>query len=131
MASLWNRFCSVFAEPPPRFSRQQSLEGVPVVNPGVTSEAGPRGERMVVIPRRLRVPGFLRRWLRPEIAPARLFLDGLGSFTWEQIDGKTTVGEIVSRFAARWTLHPREAESGVIQFLNLLMKRGAIAVVMR
>lgn len=55
-------------------------------------------------------------------------LDELGTFTWSNIDGKRTVGEIAEQFTARWGLHPREAELSVAAFIKDLGARGIVAL---
>jgi len=44
------------------------------------------------------------------------------------IDGRRTVGQIIKRFTEETGLHAREAQASVVEFLNLLMKRGVVSI---
>jgi hypothetical protein len=53
-------------------------------------------------------------------------LDAIGSFVWERIDGRTTVGELAAALAARYGLDRDEAGLAVADFLRQLGRRGAV-----
>jgi hypothetical protein len=115
----------------PKITRGESLKGVPVINEGIETMEGPKGERVVLIPRRPLYGAFLRRFLPDEVEPARVILDDLGNKVWTMIDGKRTVSQIISRFAKELGIHRREAETSVVAFLSMLMKRRMVSVVIR
>ena len=87
---------------------------------------------------RLRYPLVVKPWIADlakrfgaatNAPPARqLELDGLGTLTWELIDGKRTVRAIVKQFARRTRVHPKEAEAAVTRFLRELGRRGIIGM---
>jgi hypothetical protein len=118
-------------KPKPAPDRQRALRGIPVILPGITSEER-EGERMVYIPRQAYARGLMRKLLKaPPPEPGRVLLDDLGNTVWDLIDGKRTVKEIAERFAREKQLHPREAEASVIAFLQMLMKRNIIGIMMK
>jgi len=54
--------------------------------------------------------------------------DTIGVFVWEQIDGKTSVEQIVKRLAKRYDLNLREAQVPTLKFLQMLIQRGLVGV---
>jgi len=52
----------------------------------------------------------------------------LGTEVWELLDGGTRVRDVIRQFAARHSLHQREAELSVTRFLRELGKRGLIGL---
>lgn len=81
---------------------------------------------------RLTVPMQPPRWGRlfrlPEGATKTFEFDALGVFVWEQIDGKTSVKQIVERLSRRYKLNLREAQVPTIRFLQMLMGKRLIGV---
>jgi hypothetical protein len=119
----------LFRDPKPQLSRGESLKGIPVRGENVEDHEGPEGERMLIAPRKAPAPEFLKRLAgNREPEPAKIVLDRYGSTVWGLIDGKRNVKSIVTAFAEEFGLHRREAEAGVVEFLNMLMKRGLIAI---
>ncbi|WP_175577076.1 PqqD family protein [Desulfovibrio sp. DV] len=53
-------------------------------------------------------------------------LDAVGTFVWQHIDGRATVGEIATALAARYGLDANEARLAVAEFLRQLGRRGAV-----
>ena len=53
-------------------------------------------------------------------------LDAIGSFVWERIDGRATVGDISAALAERYGLDRDEAGLAVAAFLRQLGQRGAV-----
>ncbi|MGC4032051.1 MAG: PqqD family protein [Tepidisphaeraceae bacterium] len=54
--------------------------------------------------------------------------DGIGVFVWKNIDGKTSVEQIIKRLAKQYNLNLREAQVPTLQFLQTLMKKGLVGV---
>lgn len=127
---MLSRIARLFAEETPKVTRAESLRAVPVVRPKVWAVEGPEGERIVYVPRKSPFRGFLKSWFPQEPAPARYFLDDLGNAVFGRIDGERSVETIVKEFAEEKGLNRREAEAGVVEFLNHLMRRGVIVMVM-
>lgn len=119
---------SLFKGRKPSISREESLKGVPVVPGYVESEEGPNGERLVLAPRRPPFGETVQKWIGTEPEPLRIMLDTLGNSVWRKIDGKRNVAEIVALFAKERDIHKRDAEASVVKFLNMLMERGLVSV---
>jgi len=118
--------------PVPQLSREEALNCIPVKSASI--QAAQTAEGMV----RLQYPLVLKPWIA-ELAqrfrgtqytpPSRqLELDELGSLTWDLINGKQTVREIVQQFSGQTKVHPKEAEAAVTRFLRELGRRGIIGM---
>jgi hypothetical protein len=115
-----------------QLSREDALNCIPVKSEAIQAAQTPEG--MV----RLRYPLVLKPWIA-ELAqrfsgaqytpPSRqLELDELGSLTWNLINGKQTVREIVRQFSGQTQVHPKEAEAAVTRFLRELGRRGIVGM---
>jgi hypothetical protein len=111
----------------PALDRRRSLAGIPVVNPGVTSEEIEAG-RLRLTARFPRGTGLLARF-QPPVLERSVKLDELGAFVFRLIDGRRSVLEIVDLFAARYRANRREAELSVAAFVRSLAERRMISVV--
>ncbi len=109
--------------------RRQSLEGIPVLNEGVTVN-GREPDRLVLTVRVRRGTGFLSRF-QPPVMERTLKLDELGSFVFRQVDGRNTARSIVDEFVRRYRTNRREAELSTVAFLKSLAARGVISIVIR
>lgn len=118
--------------PAPQLSRTEALNCIPVKSTAI--EASNTSEGVI----RLRYPLVLKPWIA-ELAqrfsgaeytpPSRqLELDELGSLTWDLINGKQTVREIVRQFSGQTKVHPKEAEAAVTRFLRELGRRGIVGM---
>ncbi len=83
------------------------------------------GERVILIRPRPR-PG--RRWLAPvhwlifQMAARELRLDDVGSFCWQNIDGKCTAGDIAERLRDRFGESVEPAEERIGKFFLSLQR---------
>lgn len=107
-------------------SRKRSLDGIPVVNPGVTAE-GPVDGRLTLTIRRPRSPGWLARF-QPPVLQRRVKLDEIGSFVFSQIDGTRSTRDIIGLLADRYRLNRREAELSGVEFLKALVRRQVVSL---
>ena len=107
-------------------NRRLSLEGIPVINPGVKWAAKP-GDCLIVTVPVGRSTGVLG-WFQPEKCERRVELDPLGSFVLTQIDGKKSASAIAEEFVARFKVHRREAEMCIAEFLKSLLERCIISI---
>ncbi|HMO49931.1 MAG TPA: PqqD family protein [Kiritimatiellia bacterium] len=57
-----------------------------------------------------------------------LYLDRIGADLWEWCDGRTTVEQVVEKFAAKHNLTFHESRVSATTYLKELVKRGALAV---
>ena len=113
----------------PGIDRKRSLDGVPVVNPGVVvDDADP--ERLVVTVKLQRGRGLLARF-QPPVMERRVRLDALGSFVFAQIDGVRPVRRILDMFEARYRVNRREAELSCVAFLKSLAGRQVISIIIK
>lgn len=63
-----------------------------------------------------------------ETPTKRLELDEMGSFVWKLIDGKRSVGTIITTFAEEYNVSNQEAETAVTTFIKALGQRGFIGL---
>ncbi len=110
----------------PKLTRRQALDGRPAKMP-LTSEVPVEkgGKRLGV---KLKRAGW-ERWVAGAGYVERKFeLDSFGVEVYDACDGKTSVSDIIKKFAQAHNLSIAEAEMSVTQFLEMLMKRGLVAV---
>lgn len=116
--------------PKQALTRAQCLQATPRISGGVHLERTPAGEPVLLVERQVSEDSSrFGRKMFGKMGPRQLILDDLGTYVFGLIDGERTVREISSRFAEEHSLHPREAETSVTAFLNLLVQRNAITVV--
>ena len=109
-------------------SRQASLAAVPVVNDGVTSAPLGADGNLLLTVRVRRGRGYLARF-QPPVLEKRIKLDELGTFVYNQIDGKKSTLDIIEAFLTRYRTSRREAELSTVAFLKSLTERLAISIV--
>jgi hypothetical protein len=115
-----------------QLTRRDALDGVPVKNPLAQATRQEDGGLLLVYPMALphwvaaaaRALGHRRQ----NAVSKKLQLDQLGAATWHLVDGRSSVRDIVARFAETYQLDNRESEIAVSQFLRELGKRGLIAI---
>jgi len=108
-------------------SRARLLRGVPVRNEA--AEWGEsEGRTRVSIPRtatwRSRALGLLFHVPKEQV----IELDEIGDEVVRMCDGQNTVKEIARRLAKKRKLDEREAEAALLQYLQMLVKRGVIGI---
>lgn len=69
-------------------------------------------------------------WLlrTPQNATKSFEFDSLGAYVWSMCDGKTSLGQIIRRLAKRHQLNLRDAEVSTVQFMQMLVKKGLVAM---
>ena len=70
-------------------------------------------------------------WVVPYSAEREVRLDALGRQVWQWCDGNLTVEEIVDRFKDEHRLTFHEARAAVTGYLQKLIQRGVLAIVIR
>ena len=70
-------------------------------------------------------------WVVPYSAEREIVLDALGRQVWQWCDGNLTVEEIVDRFKDDHRLTFHEARAAVTGYLQKLIQRGVLAIVIR
>jgi hypothetical protein len=109
-------------------SREQALKARPVAAPLVRRRDLPEGGAMITVMAR---PGRVSRFVLrlPEQIEHDIELDGLGVRVLDLCDGNKSVGYIIKRIVKDQNLDPHEGEHAVTAFLNSLMKRGLVTMV--
>ncbi len=116
----------------PELTRSDALGCVPVKNGEAVEERMGEGEVILSWPVRVRpwLMGVSRFFggagAKPRVK--RLQLDQLGTAVWDLMDGRAPVRKLAEDFAAKFDLHPKEAEVAVTHFLHDLGKRGLIGL---
>ncbi|MDA0990172.1 MAG: PqqD family protein [Verrucomicrobia bacterium] len=113
--------------PHPTLTRKQSLDGVPILNTGVSSTNNAETQTIIISVRKLRGTGFFSRF-QPAVSERRVKLDATGSFVFGQIDGRRSTRDIIGAFARQYTVNRREAELSCVAFLKSLVHRGVISI---
>ena len=116
-----------------KLTRDQALACIPVKRPQVQETRLESGEILLAYPD-YKQPWFARlirrldRTGKDAVRIKKLQLDALGSSVWELLDGKRTARQVIERFADKYSLHPKEAEVSVSQFLRELGRRELIGL---
>jgi len=87
------------------------------------------GESVVVVRPRPAAGGVRAplEWMAFLLAPARLRLDALGSFVWDRLDGKRSVGEIAGEVRERFGESAEPVESRLGEFIRGLRREELVA----
>ena len=112
----------------PTLSLQDQLNSVPVRNERAQVTRGADGTAVVTV--EVGCSSWmkpLRRWfaIRPT---ARYRLDATGTAVYDSIDGRKTFEQLVDEFAAQHDLTFFESRAMLMNYVQMLMKRGLIAV---
>jgi hypothetical protein len=111
----------------PAVSREAALDAKPVSAPGITLKELDEGGARLTIPLKSSSRwGWLFRL--PKDATKTIELDAIGLFVWQHCDGKTSVLQIIRKLSKQYNLGLRQAEVPTVQFLNMLSRRGLIAM---
>jgi hypothetical protein len=111
---------------PPKLTPEQFMKLRPHRAEGSVEPLPDGGAKVSV---KMPVKKMARRLLRlPETVTRTFELDQVGAFVWEQIDGKTSLEQIIARLARRYKLNLREAQASTQQFLKMLMSKGLVVV---
>jgi len=113
----------------PVLDRETSLRCVPEVNDGVVEETDEHGNPCLVVRRRRAWWIWLVSVVFYVPETKRIALDDIGGCVWRMIDGKRTVRRMIEVFAKEKKLNKKEAEVSISAFLEMLMKRGLINIV--
>jgi hypothetical protein len=109
-------------------SQDEAFSAIPVANTAIRVQTTEQGYV------RISYPIHLNRWLarllpRGASLPLRtLELDGIGSFVWQHIDGRSSVQHLAERVAERYALQLPEARQAVAAFIRQLGRRGIVVL---
>ena len=113
-------------------TRKESLNSVVVKNEKVDDEVSGSGDITLTVYRDKR--SVLARILMtlcglPE--KKKIILDERGSFIWKMCDGKTTLEEMIHRFAGKYTMNRKESEVLIVYFIKSLAQRGLAGIIVK
>lgn len=120
-------------QPAVQLTRAQAMACIPVKGGLVQESRLESGEILLSYPD-YKQPWFTRIMRRlgdpgdSKVRIKKLQLDVLGTSVWELFDGKRSVGQVIELFAGKYSLHPKEAEVSVSQFLRELGRRELIGL---
>lgn len=113
--------------PKSKFTREQSLAMKParLVDADLALDDSGNGKLSVAVqPTRV-----ARLFLKGIEGRKKTFeLDPVGVYVWKQIDGKTTVEQLIRRIAKQYNLDLRQSEASTTAFLKTLMTKGLIGI---
>lgn len=112
--------------------RKDSLNAVVVKNQAVREEMTESNEIALTVYRdknSLLTKLFINFLGLPE--KKKIILDRRGSFIWELCNGKTTVKDMINRFAKEYTLNRKEAEVSIVHYIKSLAKKGLAGIVIQ
>jgi len=110
--------------------RRRALSLRVFVNPEVRAEETAEGLRLTypVRPRPIWRKLLCRGGRDDAVFLRKLQLDELGTWVWRQLADRPSVAELRDRFAGRYQVPQREAETAVTAFLRELGRRGLIGL---
>lgn len=119
-------------QPPIRVNRDQALNCIPAVTPGVHWQEQTDGHVLIEYPISIKplLQAVFKRFNggKEESMTKKLQLDAYGTRVFRQIDGEKSVRSIIEEFAVETTVTRQEAELSVTTFLRELGRRGIIVL---
>ena len=110
-------------QPRPTPADRLAAKPVRLVEAAMQSSDEPGG-RLTVPMKSPRFAGWLFRM--PQGASKTYEFDAIGVFVWEQIDGRTTVQQLIRKLAKQFGLSEREAAVSTTMFLQTLGRKSLI-----
>jgi hypothetical protein len=116
-------------EPSFQMTVQQCLAAAVIRHPQACETALAGGGLEVGLP--YRKPWVIRMFSRQgrQTFMRRFELDQIGADLWRQIDGRRTAGDLAIYLACKRNLEARQAEDSLIAYLQMLMVRGLVGLV--
>lgn len=115
--------------PVPAHAALLQLLSVPVVNEAATQRPTPGDTLHLTVPLQQPVWAQALRFLLPFSREKNAELDRFGAEIFAWCDGTRTVEEIIDLHKARWQLSFFESRAMILQFLELLMRHGFLAMI--
>jgi hypothetical protein len=112
---------------PPHVDRQAHLAAKPVRMVEAEAIRGSDGAVSLIVPV-AKTSVALRFFRAPAGAKKTFELDAMGTMVWDQIDGRTSVQQIIRRLAKQYGLSHREAEVATLAFLKTLTRKSLIGM---
>ena len=114
----------LFGTKKPRLSPDEALAAKPLRLVEVEMETDDRGGKLKVPLKARRFAGWIFK--EPDGATKTFEFDAIGVFVWDNIDGKTSVQQLVRKLAKKYSLSEREAAVSTNQFLQMLGRKNLI-----
>lgn len=112
---------------PPPITREDSLAMRPLRMTDVAMDVDAAGNGKLRVPMR---PTRIATFLGAKI-PSRektFEFDAVGVYLWDQLDGKTSVEQLIRRIGRQYNLELRQAEASTVAFLKTLMQKGLVGM---
>ena len=111
----------------PAPTREQSLAMRPLRMTDVAIDRDDAGNGKLRVPMR---PTRLGKFLAAKMpARAKTFeFDAVGVYLWDQLDGNTSVEQLIRRIGKTYHLELRQAEASTVAFLKTLMQKGLVGM---
>ncbi|CAN5613672.1 hypothetical protein BH10PLA1_BH10PLA1_02380 [soil metagenome] len=114
----------LFGKSKSRLTPDQALAAKPVRLVEADMQPDERGGRLKVPLHTRKFAGWLFKM--PNGATKTFEFDAIGVYVWEQIDGRTTVQQLIRKLAKKYSLSEREAAVSTNLFLKMLGKKSLI-----
>ena len=114
----------LFGTKKPRLTPEDALAAKPVRLVEVEMETDAKGGKLKVPLKARKFAGWVFKV--PEGASKTFEFDAIGVFVWDNIDGKTSVQQLVRKLAKKYGLSEREAAVATNQFLQMLGRKNLI-----
>src|SRR3954469_10458152 len=114
----------LFGTKKPRLSPDDALAAKPLRLVEVEMETDDKGGKLKVPLKARRFAGWIFKV--PDGATKTFEFDAIGVFVWDNIDGKTSVQQLVRKLAKKYGLSEREAAVATNQFLQMLGRKNLI-----
>lgn len=115
------------ASPPAKLTRDQALRARPVTARILRREPLDAGGERLTVP--FTPTGLQKFFFRHSEGMTKKFdLDVFGLEVLAMCDGRKSVRHVVDTFARRHNLHAAEAERAVTTFLQIMMRKGLVAM---
>ncbi len=112
----------------PQLTREQALDARPVTVKILAREPLENGGQRITVP--YQPSGMIKFILRvPATATKKFELDALGVEVLDYCDGEKSVKHMATLFAKKHKVDKHEAERAVVSFLDTLVKRGVVLMV--
>ena len=112
-------------------TKPESLDAVPIKNQLCREEATGEGLVRLLVPVRETLMTKVMRRLTYVPKFKKIELDEVGTFVWQQCDGRTNVRALIDRVSKRYKLTQRESEVSVTLYLRTLARRNLIGLAVR
>ena len=112
----------------PQLSKPEALDAIPVRNQFCKVDHTDGGLALITVPVRQNLWTKLMKRLTSVPQYKKIELDEIGTFVWDQCDGRTNVRALIDKVCKRFRLSYREGEVSLTQYLKTLARRNLIGL---